>query len=594
MTMIRASSRSHARFTPRAALRHFAVVLSALTALSALCLAVPAQAQIPGVSLPLSAAPAVTPPPMAQPATPSPAAAAAAQQANQPVATGQGISSLPLPPDPATSPTPVVFGSQIFSGRFGAMSYSGFNADYQIAVGDRLLLRLWGAVAYEAYQTVDPQGNIFVPNVGPVTVQGLRNADLNKQVSEQVRKIFKANVGVYATLDSAQPVKVFVTGYVRAPGLYPGLSSDAVLSYLDRAGGIDPDRGSYVSVQVKRGSQVRATYNLYDFLLKGKLDTVQLQDGDTIVVGSRQFGVAVSGEVQNPYLFEINKASMPASELLAMAVPKASATHVSVVRNTGVELKSEYYPLGEVGKVTINSGDQVTVTSDKYPTTLLIRVNGAQRGERSIIMPAGSRLKDVVARLSPSPSANMAGLQLFRKSVQARQKQTLDIALQNLATSALTARSATSEEAGLRKAEADMMLTFIARAGSVMPLGQVVLTGQSSELLLEDGDVLNIPESKNLVLISGEVIFPNALIYNPEASIDDYVNLAGGYTQKADTSKILVMRADGSVAPTGTLPAAGDEVMVLPKIDSKNIEVTRGITQILYQIAVAAKLALGL
>lgn len=586
--MIRARHPAHA--ASRTLRQTLAATLSALCALS---FTIPSLAQMPPATPSLSA-PAVTTPPVAQPVMPPPAIPATPPPPSQPVISGQAISNLPLPPDPATALTPVVFGSQIFSGRFGAMSYSGFNADYQIAVGDRLLLRLWGAVAYEAYQTVDPQGNIFVPNVGPVTVQGLRNADLNKQVSEQVRKTFKANVGVYATLDSAQPVKIYVTGYVRAPGLYPGLSSDAVLSYLDRAGGIDPDRGSYVSVQVKRGSQVRATYNLYDFLLKGKLEAVQLQDGDTIVVGSRQYGVAVSGEVQNPYLFETSKPSMPASELLAMAVPKASATHVSVVRNTGVELKSEYYPLGQVANVVINSGDQLTVTSDKYPTTLLIRVNGAQRGERSIIMPAGARLKDVVARLNPSPTANMASLQLFRKSVQLRQKQTLDISLQNLATAALTARSATSEEAGLRQIESNMMLSFIARASNVVPLGQVVLTGQSSELLLEDGDVLNIPESKNLVLISGEIIFPNALIYNPEASVDDYVSLAGGYTQKADTSKILVMRADGSVAPPGSLPNAGDEVMVLPKIDSKNIEVTRGITQILYQIAVAAKLAVGL
>ncbi|TQV61493.1 MAG: polysialic acid transporter, partial [Halothiobacillaceae bacterium] len=38
----------------------------------------------------------------------------------------------------------------------------------------------------------------------------------------------------------------------------------------------------------------------------------------------------------------------------------------------------------------------------------------------------------------------------------------------------------------------------------------------------------------------------------------------------------------------------GDEIMVLPKVDSKNIEVTRGISQIVYQIAVAAKVVFGL
>ena len=51
----------------------------------------------------------------------------------------------PLPPDPFTSLRPIVFGSQIFTGRFGAEAFSGFNPDYQIAVGDRVTIRLWGA-----------------------------------------------------------------------------------------------------------------------------------------------------------------------------------------------------------------------------------------------------------------------------------------------------------------------------------------------------------------------------------------------------------------------------------------------------------------
>lgn len=506
------------------------------------------------------------------------------------------LPALPLPVDPATSVKPVVFGSQMFTGRFAQQTFSGFNPDYQIAVGDRLMVRMWGAQVYEAYQTVDPQGNIFVPNVGPVAVLGVRNTDLNRQVEEAVKRVFRANVGIYATLDSAQPVKLFVTGFVRAPGLYAGLSSDSVLAYLDRAGGIDPERGSYLNVQVLRGGRQRATIDLYRFLLDGVIDRPQLQDGDTIVVQPRRYTVTVTGEAQNPYLFEIRDSTIPAVDLLRYAVPKAAATHLSVVRNTGVELKSEYYAIGKSDQVSVQSGDLVTLTADKYPTTLLVRVEGAQRGERSIVLPNGASLKDLVARLNPSPQANMAGLQLFRKSVQARQKLTLDVALRNLETSALTARSTTAEEAALRKTEADLMLAFVERARTVQPLGQVVLADRESadKLLLEDGDIVNIPESKNLVLISGEVLFPNALVYSQRASVDDYVELAGGYTQKADTSKVLVLRANGSVAPQGSTPGPGDEIMVLPKIDSKNVEVTRGITQILYQIAIAAKVALGL
>ena len=72
----------------------------------------------------------------------------------------------------------------------------------------------------------------------------------------------------------------------------------------------------------------------------------------------------------------------------------------------------------------------------------------------------------------------------------------------------------------------------------------------------------------------------------------DYVGHVGGYTQKADNSKIIVIHQNGKaeLADSGTKVEAGDELMVLPKVKSKSIEITRGITQILYQMAVAAKL----
>ncbi|MBN4841641.1 polysaccharide biosynthesis/export family protein, partial [Citrobacter braakii] len=112
----------------------------------------------------------------------------------------------PLPVDPATAARPVVFGAQLFSGRFSHEAFSGFNAEYQIASGDRISLRMWGAFSFEAVQPVDPQGNVFIPNVGPVKVRGVRNAELNAVVEAAVKRTYRANVGVYASLEAAQPV----------------------------------------------------------------------------------------------------------------------------------------------------------------------------------------------------------------------------------------------------------------------------------------------------------------------------------------------------------------------------------------------------
>lgn len=503
----------------------------------------------------------------------------------------------PLPPDPATATRPVVFGSQIFSGRFAGEGFSGFNSDYQISVGDRVNLRLWGAFNFEGVQPVDAQGNIFVPNVGAVKVAGVRNGDLNAQVEAQVKRVFRANVGVYATMEAAQPVKVYVTGFVRAPGLYGGLSSDSVLSYLDRAGGIDPERGSYLTVQVLRGGRPRAQFNLYEFLLNGRISPLQLQQGDTVVVGPRRHSVQVGGEAFNPYVFEFETPALPASELLAMARPTPNATHLSIVRKIGTERRSEYHPLSAAAQVQVQDGDEVTLTADKYPGTILVRVEGANLGERTLVLPYGSRLRDAMERLQPAPQANLAALQLYRKSVAVRQKEMLDTSLRSLETYALTARSATSEEAALRSREAELLLQFIERAKGVQPKGQVILASREAakDTLLEDGDVLRLPELTNLVLVSGEVLFPNSLVFEPRASAEDYVRQVGGYTQNADASKIVVVHQDGSVGDAARQPLLpGDEIMVLPRIDTKKIEITRGITQILYQIAVAAKVVFGL
>ncbi len=502
-----------------------------------------------------------------------------------------------LPPDPATSARPLMFGSQIFTGRFGAEPFAGFNPEYQIAAGDRVSVRMWGAFTFEATQAVDVQGNIFIPNVGPVAVRGVRNADLNRQIEVQVKRIFRTSVGVYATLEAAQPVKVYVTGYVRAPGLYGGLSSDSVLYYLDRAGGIDPDRGSYLQVDVLRGGKPRAKVNLYRFLLDGQIEPLQLQDGDTLVAQPRRHAVTVGGEVLNPYVFEIERPQVSAAELLALTRPRPTATHLSIVRNLGTERRSEYHAIADAASVTIRDGDEVTLTSDKFPGTILVRVEGANLGERTLVMPYGSKLRDALARIKPAPQARLDALQLFRASVAARQKELIDSSLRSLETYALTARSATSEEAALRGREATQILEFIERARLVQPRGQVIVAqGEAAgETLLENGDVLRIPEQSNLVLVNGEVLFPNALVFDRAAGAEDYIARAGGYTQGADRARLIVMRQDGSVSEAAKVTLQpGDEIMVLPKIETKNIEITRGITQIVYQIAVAAKVLFGL
>ena len=116
----------------------------------------------------------------------------------------------------------------------------------------------------------------------------------------------------------------------------------------------------------------------------------------------------------------------------------------------------------------------------------------------------------------------------------------LEVSLRVLERSALTSRSMTMEEAALRGREADQIISFIDRARQVEPKGQVVLAGRESvtDTLLEDGDVLVIPERSSIVMVHGEVTHPIAISYDSRSTVDDYVDLAGGTSEDCNSNGV--------------------------------------------------------
>ncbi|WP_373888271.1 polysaccharide biosynthesis/export family protein [Massilia sp. Mn16-1_5] len=491
-----------------------------------------------------------------------------------------------------------VFGASLFSGSFAVGGATQFNPDYLVAVGDRIQIRLWGGYTFDGILTVDQQGNLFVPQLGPVKLLGVRNRDLQRVLETAMRQVFRANVNGYANLAAAQPVRIYVGGFVNRPGMYNGTSMDSLLNYLDQAGGIDVDRGSFLNVQIKRGQQVRATVNLYDFLLEGSIPQIQLSDGDVIFITPRQNTVRVSGLAANAKRFEFAGAELTVDELARLAKPAASATHVRVVRNTGTVRNTDYYPLSAARDVRVANGDDVEFTADKKPGTITVRVEGEHQSQQEYVLPYGSRIGALLGQVRMTPLSDTASIQLYRVSVRERQRAMLQTSMRSLESAVLTARSGTSDEAVLRKQESDLILQWVERAKKIEPSGQVQIASSAArdELLLENGDTIRIPTRDGLVLVSGEVLFPNALAFDGALKVGDYIARAGGYTQNAQNSRVVIAHRDGSFEE-GTPDArlrAGDEVLVLPKVDVKSRQVFKDMTQIIYQIAVAAKVVLGL
>lgn len=489
------------------------------------------------------------------------------------------------------------FGCFLFNGDFSTEKSPVFSPEYVVAIGDKINTKIWGSVEFEQVQVVDAQGNIFLPKVGPVKVMGVKNRDLTATILRVLRTVYTANVVLYAGLLETQPVIVYVSGGVVRPGAYGGTSANSLMYYLDRAGGIDPSSGSYLELSIIRGTGKIRSFSLYDFLLKGEVPAFQFSDGDTILVGPRKQTAKVDGLVANPYRFEFVGTTIPASNLLAMASPKPESTHMRIVRNQRATKDVEYYPIKDAATTIIHDGDEITLLSDKQNGTITVRFEGEHLGVKEFALPYGARLSDALQQVRLAPTADKHAIQLFRTSVAQRQKEMLLQSLRSLEVSVLTARSATAEEAKLRKDEADLFLKWIERAKEIQPRGQVVITGGDPQgIILESGDIIKIPSDNALVMVHGEVLFPSTLAYRNAMTVEDAIEQSGGYAQSSGTSRIVVLRRDGSfqLADASDKLKKGDEVLVLPKVETKLLQFAKDVMGILYQIAVSAAVVLKL
>ena len=493
-----------------------------------------------------------------------------------------------------------IFGSQLFQGDFADLSFGGFNPDYQIALGDQIQVLIWGAMSEELKLRVDAKGNVFIPRVGPVHVLGVRNADLNKVIQQEIEQVYKENVESYASLSSTQTVKVFVSGFVNKPGLYQGFASDSVLYYLDRAGGVDAKRGSYLQVSLVRADEVIKVIDLYRFLESGRMPLTQFRDGDVVLIKARGHTVTVTGNVINSGRFEFDGECADLTRILELAGPKPNATSVSVRRVHEGHSKVHVYEIGDLESVQLLSGDVVDVTSREVASNLLVAFSGEHGGVENRVYPLGTTLAEVIQSIAPTAQSNLSAIQVFRRSVAERQRELIHQSLDNLERQVLMANSVSLEEAQLRQVEAQTILSFIQRARQVEPSGQIIIDDltDAEQLYIQDGDVVHIPAQTNLVTVHGEVKYPNTQLYRSSDSIKQYIKRAGGFSENANAKELILVQPNGVVRSLGKGrgydPQPGDEIIVLAKLDAKKLMFAKEISTIMYQIALGAAVVVGI
>ena len=491
--------------------------------------------------------------------------------------------------------------------------------DYLVKPGDEIVVTIWGSVDADLRLTVDRTGRISIPRVGPVLVSGVRYADLPATISQRVGQVFR-NFQLSVSLGQLRGLRVYVTGFVAKPGAYSVSSLATVAQALLQAGG-PAASGSFRNIELKRGTQRVATFDLYEFLLEGNRNADRmLQADDVIHVGPVGTQVALIGSVNRAAIFEL-KPGETAADVLRMAggfSAVADRSRLAIERlddRATIRIVQLALPADNASKLA--NGDVLRAFSAVDSVLPVQRQNKRVRVEGEVarpgeyVLPPESSIADALRVAGGlTDKAYPFGTEFSRESVRITQQQNYDRALRDLETdlarNVTSQRASTAEDAAAQGARDSANTRLISRLRTLQPSGRIVLQLSPDgrdlpPLALEDSDRLYVPPRPSSVGVFGSVFNAGSYLYGEGRGVEDYLNLAGGPTRGADAGSTFVIRANGSVVSgrqsggwfsrgtglSGVKAEAGDTVFVPEEMNKTTfVQNAKDWTQILYQLGI--------
>ena len=224
------------------------------------------------------------------------------------------------------------FGYDLFAGEpstFAPATDIPIPVDYVVGPGDTIEVQLFGGQNAFYSLVVTREGTLNFPEIGPLSVAGLRFGELRQLLQQRVNEQM---IGVTAsiTMGPLRSIRIFVLGDAYRPGSYTVSALSTMTNALFVSGGIS-DIGSLRNVQLKRNGELVTTLDLYDLLLRGDTSSdARLQPGDVIFIPPLGKTVGVDGEVRRPAVYELRNESTVAQVLdvagglLPTSYPQAS------------------------------------------------------------------------------------------------------------------------------------------------------------------------------------------------------------------------------------------------------------------------------
>jgi protein involved in polysaccharide export with SLBB domain len=403
-----------------------------------------------------------------------------------------------------------VFGRNIFNNprlTFAPNMNIATPQNYVVGPGDVLVVNVYGASIENLQLTVSPDGEVYVPEFGPIHVSGLQISAAQNRIRSRLGKYFQSS-NISVKLAQTRSIQINVLGEVRVPGTYTLSSLATVYHALYLAGGVN-SLGTLRNIKLYRQGKLVTVVDVYEFILNGRLaGNVRLEDNDVIQVGTYDRLVNISGYVKRPMSYELRDGES-LQTLLKYAGGFSSQAYgqtIRVVRNTGPMRNVFNVDEFDFSSFRLNDGDVVNVEANSALFENMVQVDGAigrpgmyQLGEKVFSVKS---LLERASGLTPEAMTNRAVLRRMKPN---RTQEVISVNLEG------------------------------------------ILNGTEPDMTLQNEDILYIPtipehQYSRTISILGEVIFPGTYAYADSLTLENFILQAGGLTYAASTAKVDVSR----------------------------------------------------
>ncbi len=413
---------------------------------------------------------------------------------------------------------------------------------YKVGPGDILFISISGLDEKIFTPAIDPEGFIYIPRIGAVDLRNKTLAEAKNAIRSRLMKSFK-DVDIHISLQNFRKIKVSLLGNVLNPSTYVLSSASRLLDLFVLSSGLT-NSSDIRNIKIISRNGAENNIDLLRFLRLGDYSQNPfLNDGDIILVDKAERFISLFGQIKytGNYEFRENETVKEIIDLSGGLMFKARKDSIEIVRFTedGKNQYSIFYDYNyiQTNNVRLKKGDFIIVREiPDYFEVNYVQINGEVKYPGVYkIKKDNTTLSEIISQAGGfKESASLKDAVLYRTKADS----TYDPELERLRL--IPRADMTEDEYDYLKSRSRQK-----RGKVVVDFEKLFLQNNKNEdVILKIGDIISVPEKKDYISIIGQVVNPGNLVYRQGLTVNDYIEIAGGFSWRAKDGDIRVIKAN--------------------------------------------------